>query len=59
MATENEQLSTWLPPPLAEAVRAQARLEERSVSWWLKRAAEEALARRADDSFEEAEGLAV
>jgi len=32
VATENVQLSTWLPPEDAEAIRELARREHRSVS---------------------------
>jgi predicted transcriptional regulator len=45
MATENEQLSTWLPPKLAEELREHARKEDRSVSWVIRRAVEQYLAR--------------
>ncbi len=36
MATENEQLSTWLPPAEAQALRALAKREQRSVSQMIR-----------------------
>jgi len=39
MATENKQLSTWMPPNEAEAVRALANREHRTVSQVLRLAA--------------------
>ena len=36
MATENEQLSTWLPPDEAQALRELAKRERRSVSQMIR-----------------------
>ena len=38
MATENEQLSTWLPPDEAAALRELAKKERRSVSQMIREA---------------------
>lgn len=44
MATENKQVSTWLPPAVAEAVDELAERDRRSVSMWIRLVIEEKVA---------------
>lgn len=36
MATENKQISTWLPPQVVEQVHERAAADRRTVSMWIR-----------------------